>query len=568
MNGGTVALVSPQNWIYQVTYSDLVARLKSQKEWNFVARLGPKAFQTPMWDFNVMLVAISNCRAVPENVIVSWDVSELKTQEKPTGLKQIAERRIHQHDAFVQKLSESLGRFARCYQGISTGDNPRWLLEYWEIHDFAGWRTFQTPSSRTLPYDGRSMIVRSSILSSSQSGAAVRGAAAWGKKGVAVARVGNLYAALYSGELFANILPVIVPNDEEYLPAIWAFAESPDFDRAVREINQGLNVDNGYFEKIPFDYEYWAERAKEQYPSGLPIPHSEDPTQWLFDGHPRESQNALQVAVARLVGYQWPRQAGSSFPDCPAIASDGVEKNAAEDGIVCLSSIAGEENAGTRLRALLQAVFGNEYSLPQLLIGKGSATLEGWLRDEFFAEHCQLFNQRPFVWHIWDGLKDGFHALVNYHKLDRKNLEKLIFSYLGDWLTRQRQDVQNGVEGADTRLAASEHLQAELKKVLEGKEPYDIFVRWKPLDKQAIGWDPDLNDGVRMNIRPWITEAKLYKATKPGILRVTPNIKFTKDRGKEPARDPKKFPWYAKSADRVNDVHLPLDEKRRARGLQ
>ena len=29
-----------------------------------------------------------------------------------------------------------------------------------------------------------------------------------------------------------------------------------------------------------------------------------------------------------------------------------------------------------------------------------------------------MFHQRPFVWHIWDGRKrDGFHALVNYHKL-------------------------------------------------------------------------------------------------------------------------------------------------------
>jgi hypothetical protein len=230
--------------------------------------------------------------------------------------------------------------------------------------------------------------------------------------------------------------------------------------------------------------------------------------------------------------------------------------------------VAGEENAGTRLRALLQSALGQDYNLPHLLAGKKAGTIEDWLRDEFFQEHCQIFHQRPFVWHIWDGLKDGFHGLVNYHKLDRRNLEKLIYSYLGDWLTRQGQEVQQGVEGADTRVAAAEHLQDELKRILEGQNPYDIFVRWKPLDKQSIGWEPDLNDGVRMNIRPWITEAKLYKATKPGILRVTPNIKYTKDRGKDSSRDLNEFPWIAKSADRINDVHLSLDEKRRARGLQ
>ena len=146
-------------------------------------------------------------------------------------------------------------------------------------------------------------------------------------------------------------------------------------------------------------------------------------------------------------------------------------------------------------------------------------------------------------------------------------MEKLIYSYLGDWLTRQRQDVANDVEGADGRLVAAEHLQGELKKILEGEAPYDIFVRWKPLKEQQIGWEPDLNHGVRINIRPWITAAKLHKATKPGILRIMPKIKYAKDRGKEPARDPNEFPWLKGSTDRINDFHLSLDEKRRARGL-
>jgi hypothetical protein len=228
--------------------------------------------------------------------------------------------------------------------------------------------------------------------------------------------------------------------------------------------------------------------------------------------------------------------------------------------------MAGTDNAATRLRLLLQSTYGVEYNLARLLVGKKSATLEGWLRDEFFEEHCQTFHQRPFVWHIWDGIRDGFHAFVDYHLLDRTALDKLIYSYLGDWLTRQRQDLANGVEGADTRLAAAEHLQGELKRILEGESPYDIFVRWKPLGEQPVGWEPDLNDGVRVNIRPWIADARLYKATKPGILRITPNIKYTKDRGKEPAHDPKEFPWFKGSADRVNDYHLSLEAKRQARG--
>ena len=58
--------------------------------------------------------------------------------------------------------------------------------------------------------------------------------------------------------------------------------------------------------------------------------------------------------------------------------------------------------------------------------------------------------------------------------------------------------------GANLRLAAAQTLQANLKLILAGEPPYDIFVRWKPLHEQAIGWHPDLNDGVRMNVRPFV----------------------------------------------------------------
>ena len=161
--------------------------------------------------------------------------------------------------------------------------------------------------------------------------------------------------------------------------------------------------------------------------------------------------------------------------------------------------------------------------------------------------------------------------MVNYHKLDYKALEALIYTYLGDWITRQRDDVETGADGAEGRLRAAEHLRSELIKILQGEPPYDIFVRWKPLHEQAIGWDPDLNDGVRLNMRPWL-HAKPYcepnQRLRQGacILRVTPiKLPLGKDRGKEPSRNAKDFPWFADTQDRDNDIHLTLEEKRRAR---
>ena len=55
--------------------------------------------------------------------------------------------------------------------------------------------------------------------------------------------------------------------------------------------------------------------------------------------------------------------------------------------------------------------------------------------------------------------------------------------------------------------------------VIEGEPPYDIFVRWKPLHHQPIGWEPEIDDGVRLNIHPtnpnivFYGDIRLWKTT-------------------------------------------------------
>jgi hypothetical protein len=258
----------------------------------------------------------------------------------------------------------------------------------------------------------------------------------------------------------------------------------------------------------------------------------------------------------------------------------------------------GEPAASERLVALLRDAYtlrGQHFDLTvvsKLLAETGGRATElgDWLLNEFFEQHCKLFHNRPFVWHIWDGRKDGFNVLVNYHRLaapggaGRQLLEKLTYDYLKDWIDRQIAGVKNGDAGAEARLAAATKLQKELIKILEGEAPYDIFVRWKPLSEQALGWSPDINDGVRMNIRPFMLAEDMGKKG-AGLLRTKPNIKWDKDRGKEPQRPKADFPWFwscdpdsnpAQSTDfaggreftgeRWNDLHYTLAAKAAARG--
>lgn len=237
-----------------------------------------------------------------------------------------------------------------------------------------------------------------------------------------------------------------------------------------------------------------------------------------------------------------------------------------EDGIVCIPPVRGEQPAASRLQDLLARAYRDEWTastVPGLLeqVGYKGKTLEQWLRDGFFEQHCQLFHQRPFIWHVWDGQRrDGFAVLVNYHDLDRKLLERLTYTYLGNWIDQQQRLAKAGERGAENKLAAALELQKKLELILEGEPPYDIFVRWKPIEEQSIGWEPDLNDGVRINIRPFV---------QAGILRKNPKIRWSRDRGKEPPRDGKQYPWYWNdgkfTGERVNDVHLTNADKRAAR---
>ena len=604
---GSVGLVTPQNWLFLGSYKKLRQRLLRDASWNAVTRLGPKGFQTPMWDFNIALLSLSNRPPGKDHSLAVIDVASAASPEhKATALVSDKVSHVSQAgqlgnpDAAIM-LEASLGltrmgTLASCYQGISTGDNPRVVSQFWEVSTTATyWTMFQTPCNKTQFYGGRESVIRKDFLSNDWEGGAIRGHGAWNRKGVAIARIGSLAACLHDGHHYSNTLPVIIPKNESDLPAIWCFAESQDFTEKVREVNQALSVDNGYIEKISFDLKHWRKVAEEKYPNGLPAPFSSDPTQWLFDGQPYRSENPLQAAVARLLCYQWPRQTGSSFPDCPTLGPDGLEKHADDDGIVALSSINREEAAAPRLRALLKDAYGAEWregaTERQILAdaGHGDSTLEEWLRDSFFEEHCKLFHNRPFVWHIWDGERDGFHALVNYHRLAAPNgegtrlLQKLAQTYLGDWIARCEADVKNDKPNAHKLLKAAKDLQADLLKVLEGEAPHDIFVRWKPLHEQSIGWNPDINDGVRLNIRPFLTVRDVGKKG-AGVLRWKPNIKWDKDRGSEPQRPKAQFPWFWScqpegkldhvtdfaggaefTGERWNNLHYTLAAKKAAR---
>jgi hypothetical protein len=572
------ALVTPQNWLFLGSYKRMRMNSLLQSSWNLSIWLGAGAFETVGGEVvNVCLIGLTKAKPTPDHTLFGIDVSKessvltkgnaIQTLEISVSAQSLQRANPDGRVTLeARSAAQRLAAVARPTEGLSTGDRDRFVQAFWE-HDAITheWRVLRTGSERDAFFTGMQEIIKwddgRGDLSRAE-GARIQGDFAWDKSGVIISRVQSLRAGIYRGELFKSCV-VLTPEHPGVMTPLVVMCASKAFEREVRVLDKKPYVTTATFGHVPFDLAHWQKVAEEKYPDGLPKSFSSDPTQWLFNGHPVGADQPLHVAMARLVGYLWPRQTGSSFPDCPALGPDGLEALADDDGIVCLAPVRGEASAVERLRKLLAAALGDEWSaakVRELLLAtavdnnarNADPDLETWLRNSFFSEHCKLFHSRPFIWQIWDGLPLGFSALVSYHKLaapngqGRKTLELLTFTYLGDWIDRQKDDHGKGVNGADDRLAAALDLQGQLKKILEGEPPYDLFVRWKPLHQQAIGWEPDINDGVRLNIRPFLA-AQLRKGGKTGagILRAKPGtIKWAKDRGKEPLRSKEEFPWF------------------------
>jgi hypothetical protein len=634
---GAQAVVTPQSWLFLTSYRKLREKLLSLRTWNVVARLGPGAFQTIGGHVvNVALSVLSAEKPAPDSQMAGLDVAALRDaraispREKASRVAGsegghvvgcLQARQLQNPDAriaFVEATIEGLlEEHVSSIEGLTTGDADRFIRRFWELsRRGASWSWFIQSVDSTNFFAGRSDVVlwedgrgalRRWPTAHNFPSTTMNGYRVLGGLGLRVSQMGTLACTLYTGEVFGKNAATVVPDDYSFIPAVWCYCTSQEFREAVRSIDRSLKVTNATLAKVPFDLAHWQKVAAEKYPHGLPEPQSDDPTQWLFHGHPvkADPQTVLHVAVARLLGYRWPPEQDAELrladearawvARCDELVAFGDD-----DGIVCLPPLRGEFGAAERLRRLLTVAFGDVWSAKerQLLAeasqgGRPAESLDEWLRDHCFEEHCKLFHHRPFVWHVWDGRKDGFHALVSYHKLaapegaGRRTFEALTYSYLGDWILRQRSEQAEGKAGADGRLAAALDLQAQLERILEGEPPYDIFVRWKPLHQQAIGWEPDIDDGVRLNIRPFLrAELRTGGRKGAGILRFKPNLTWKKDRGKDPQqlRPKEDYPWFWGCSDDVpidartdfigraefdgnrwNDLHYTNPRKREAR---
>ena len=212
-----------------------------------------------------------------------------------------------------------------------------------------------------------------------------------------------------------------------------------------------------------------------------------------------------------------------------------------EDGIVPFAPVAGEPSLVDRVQRELQALF------PELDVGHVEAELANelktkakgyrrftgiaaWLESAFFSFHCSLYKNRPIFWHIASSQGASpfaFGAVVHYHRFDKKRMAQLRAQYVRDAMETFRREAALADKAGRVddrqewqgRLEEARELDVRLQRVQEGyrdgpgggKGDYRILTPWKAGEERPHGWDPDLDDGVKVNIEA------LQRA---GVLRV------------------------------------------------
>lgn len=203
-----------------------------------------------------------------------------------------------------------------------------------------------------------------------------------------------------------------------------------------------------------------------------------------------------------------------------------------DDGIVPFSRSSGETPLADRVRHELAALFpGREESQLEVEIVnelkrsvKGyrkCASLDEWLANAYFEYHASLYKNRPIFWHIASAQGTtpfGFGALVHYHRFDRNRMAKLRATYVRDTIEELRREA--GLADKAGRTDDRIELQAKLEEVQAldrklqliqdghhesaegGSQDFRILTRWKQPEARPKGWNPDIDDGVKVNIAP------------------------------------------------------------------
>lgn len=137
--------------------------------------------------------------------------------------------------------------------------------------------------------------------------------------------------------------------------------------------------------------------------------------------------------------------------------------------------------------------------------GKGTSLeiIRNYFLNEFYKDHCKIYQKRPIYWMFDSGKKNGFKALIYMHRYSSDLIARLRTQYVFEQQSRYRNQIEMIQSQLDGELSSSERvkLNKKLKTLHEQDEElrgYEEKVHhFADFNREKL--KIDLDDGVKVN---------------------------------------------------------------------
>ena len=168
-----------------------------------------------------------------------------------------------------------------------------------------------------------------------------------------------------------------------------------------------------------------------------------------------------------------------------------------------------EDDIVSRFVEFVKVVYGKDTLEENLgfianaLGNKGNTSREvirNYFLNDFFKDHCKIYQKRPIYWLFDSGKQNGFKALVYMHRWNADTIGNVRVEYLHRIqrvyereIEREQDTIDNSNNSRD-KAAAAKRKEKLVKQLKETKE-YDAMIAHLALSRIDI----DLDDGVKVN---------------------------------------------------------------------
>lgn len=205
---------------------------------------------------------------------------------------------------------------------------------------------------------------------------------------------------------------------------------------------------------------------------------------------------SLDVDGLTYAGGDWENSKYTSFPAdkdniIPICDEEYFDDDIVSRFVTFVEVAYGKESLQENLQFIADALGGN---------GNPKEVIRSYFMNEFYKDHCKVYQKRPIYWLFDSGKANGFKCLIYLHRYNPDTVGLI----QADYLSKSRDKIDNALKNAEyiikTTSSAVDKAQATKKRdkyVKQLAEIRDYYPALLHIARQRI--DLDLDDGVKVN---------------------------------------------------------------------